>query len=810
MGLIVSRSLTVLALLLAVTANVQAHVPHDVIADVAASPAFSQDHTAFAIVRETLLKTDDGGMVWRRVSRGLGRDFLTAIAISANFAADGTMFVASNRGEVFRSTDRGNSFALAGSLSRQSIQQLAVTPGEGGQFTLYALDATGKLHRSRDGASSWKRICGRARNITALAVQSERLAVGTETGILHLSEDKGDSWTRVGGSGTADRITVISIPEPDSPGSHILMGTASLGLFRLAARGQDIEPASADFGERAVTGMARQRMGGQESLLVSTHQEALFRSTDDGHSWTQHSQGLLKNTQADTYDEPHFTRIEVADGGTILAAGFSGLFMSQDGGQSFTELDTLLGEIIVGLDVAHVSATDVDVSVATYSSGLYSSASDQEDWRVHSRLPSGRRLGAMSYSPNFAEDGTLFAASFWFVLKSTDRGSSWSRISLAKLKATAKPGEHRAEDSFLFPLMFAISPEFADDGTVFASLFPTGLLRSADGGASFQLLDDFPVERLRYVVVSPQYGSDRTVFAAGLQGLYRSTDGGEDWTRLEADIDLRSSAIALSPGFAEDQTLFAGNASGLHRSQDGGATWQSLELSDDQTPVQVAAVALSPGFSSDRELVVQVTGGDFLLCQDLIDGFRFRPGGRFDGALEFSHMRGFVRETVPLIKYSPHYSRDQTLYAASYTSLLRSRDGGQSFQVMDRPVRYESSENPVRHRYTWTSEPGTQYSAWKTVHSDRAGTVLNFTFVGTGVTWIGSTGPDHGIALVSVDGKKPVMIDQYATEAQYKVETFRVDQLPPGRHTIRVTVSGKSREAASAARVDVDAFDVIR
>lgn len=810
MDLIPTRSVTVLALLLAVSASVQAHVPHDVIADVAASPSFSRDQTAFAIVRETLLRTEDGGMVWRRVSRGLGRDFLTAIAISATFEDDGEVFVASNRGQIFRSTDRGHSFILAGSLSRQPIHQLAVLAGHGSQHALYALDATGKLHRSLDGAASWRRICGRAKNITAMAVQPGLIAAGTEAGTLHLSDDGGESWTRVEGSGTADRITVISIHEPGSTGSQVLVGTASHGLFRLRARDQAMVPASAEFGETAVTGLARHRMGAQDSLLVSTHEEALFRSTDDGHSWTQHSQGLLKNVQADKYQEPHFTRIEVADDGTILAAGFSGLFKSQDGGQSFVELDTLLGDIIVGLDVARLSATEVDVSVATYSAGLYSTAGEREGWRVSSRLPSGRRLGAMAYSPSYAEDGTLFAATFWFVLRSTDRGSSWSRISLAKLKQAALTGEQRTENSFLFPLMFAISPEFSQDGTIFASLFPTGLLRSTDGGSSFQLLDSFPVERLRYVVVSPQFGRDRTVFAAGLQGLYRSTDGGDAWTLLQSDVDLRSSAIALSPGFAEDQTLFAGNTSGLHRSQDNGTTWQSVALSDGALPVEVAAIALSPGFSLDREMVVQVAGGDFLLCQDRADGFRFRPGGASDSPLEFSHMRGFVRETVPLIKYSPNFTSDRTIYAASYTGLLRSQNGGQSFEVMDRPVRYESSEDPIRFRYSWKSEPGPQYSARKTIHTAQAGMQLSFSFIGTGLSWIGCTGPDHGTARVTVDGNRSVSVDQYAAEAQYQVETFRVDQLPAGRHTIRVTVSGTSREAASAARVDVDAFDVIR
>ena len=43
-----------------------AHSPHDVVADVELSPEFDQDLTAYAIVREYLLRSDDG------VARGCG------------------------------------------------------------------------------------------------------------------------------------------------------------------------------------------------------------------------------------------------------------------------------------------------------------------------------------------------------------------------------------------------------------------------------------------------------------------------------------------------------------------------------------------------------------------------------------------------------------------------------------------------------------------------------------------------------------------------------------------------------------------
>ena len=39
----------------------RAHSPHDVVLDVELSPEFGRDETAYAIVREHLLRSDDGG-----------------------------------------------------------------------------------------------------------------------------------------------------------------------------------------------------------------------------------------------------------------------------------------------------------------------------------------------------------------------------------------------------------------------------------------------------------------------------------------------------------------------------------------------------------------------------------------------------------------------------------------------------------------------------------------------------------------------------------------------------------------------------
>jgi trimeric autotransporter adhesin len=90
-----------------------------------------------------------------------------------------------------------------------------------------------------------------------------------------------------------------------------------------------------------------------------------------------------------------------------------------------------------------------------------------------------------------------------------------------------------------------------------------------------------------------------------------------------------------------------------------------------------------------------------------------------------------------------------------------------------------------------------------------AGETVRLPFRGTGITWVGYRGPDAGIATVQIDGGTPVTVDLYSPTALYQAEAFTVSGLPDADHTITITSTGQRNAAATAARVVVDAFDVL-
>jgi hypothetical protein len=90
-----------------------------------------------------------------------------------------------------------------------------------------------------------------------------------------------------------------------------------------------------------------------------------------------------------------------------------------------------------------------------------------------------------------------------------------------------------------------------------------------------------------------------------------------------------------------------------------------------------------------------------------------------------------------------------------------------------------------------------------------AGATMSVPFRGTGISWIGYRGPDAGIANVQVDGGPATQVDLYAPTATYQPIVFTKTGMTDGDHTLLVTATGTKNASSTAARVVIDALDVM-
>jgi len=113
-------------------------------------------------------------------------------------------------------------------------------------------------------------------------------------------------------------------------------------------------------------------------------------------------------------------------------------------------------------------------------------------------------------------------------------------------------------------------------------------------------------------------------------------------------------------------------------------------------------------------------------------------------------------------------------------------------------------QNPlIKYEGSWSSV-SSEHSFLNTLHySDVPGASASILITGKEFSWISTTGPDRGIAVVYLDDIAQAKIDLYDKEYEYRQRVFTV-ALDGKSHLVRIEVDGKKNSLASGCRVDID------
>ena len=318
-------------------------------------------------------------------------------------------------------------------------------------------------------------------------------------------------------------------------------------------------------------------------------------------------------------------------------------------------------------------------------------------WAQSEHFDGGGQAGRFAFSPNFAVDKTGFVATRAGVYKTVDGAQTW------EANNSGLPVNRTLYFNFFASI--SISPQFANDSTLFVASPGFGIYKSIDAGSTWNPVNtDDRFNRLAQVAVSPNYGSDQTVIIATayprqnyssdvhqcpklLSDLAKSTDGGNTWQYLNIGFlpDLFGvSDLAFSPDYANDKTIiFVGptltevmpcsstsSFGGIFKSNDSGETWSFYAIPSDGN-----RVAFSPNFSIDKTIFVNLQSTEEFFNSTIVKSV---DGGNTWQASGY----GLVPSGLGSIAVSPNYLNDGVVYTTITEGVFFSIDNGTSWQPL--------------------------------------------------------------------------------------------------------------------------------
>lgn len=308
---------------------------------------------------------------------------------------------------------------------------------------------------------------------------------------------------------------------------------------------------------------------------------------------------------ADVVGQVHVIVItsDSGSGSTTFAGTSEGVLRSADIGDAWTAMNEGLTETDVhGLAVSPAYSSDNTVFAGT-PAGIFRSTDGGGSWTAVNEGLTNMGVVDLLISPNFAADSTIFAGTARGLFRSTDAGDTWTEIH----------GTFNIE-------ALAISPDYANDKTLYVGDVKEGVNRSQDGGETWQGVNstggsgravaEIRDKSIRSLGISPDFANDHTMFLGSRQGVSRSLERGDFWTNINAGIEEnfhKALSIAFAPQFVTNGSVFVGTENLVYGSSARGLDWH---LTGQGLPgTEITALAVSPTYDTDFILLAGTDGG---------------------------------------------------------------------------------------------------------------------------------------------------------------------------------------------------------
>jgi photosystem II stability/assembly factor-like uncharacterized protein len=549
-----------------------------------------------------LLKSTDGGATWAPSGRGLiPPQYRSGPGIVAIDPARPSRLLLTFASVLYRSTDAGASWQpVNGALPSAPVTVAFAARPAGTAFTT---TFAGDLYRTPDAGLSWKKLtrglpARPAIDLLALAPSDPETLYAYAAGSgLYRSANGGDSWSQV--SGPSDLFNGGLFVSPGSPRT-LYAGPFNSPLYRSTDGGAHWAALSGvmDVASLAFDAAAPRRIYAGSTVPPLA---GVWRSDDDGASWTRRSQGMTGLAAPLLAADPQAPdRLWT----TVGAA----LFRSDNGGTRWARArsasDSFLSALAVGASSDLFAGVPFQIPRGPVEYSTFKTPDGGASWKLvldYLHVDVLQIVAAPSDLATIYLKGLHPGGAIQEIYRSTDNGETWEQ------RAAFDPASNCGlEDLAVAPSSAMVLYLATGRFNAATSGCERSVIRSGDGGATWTAADaGLPDLGVVPLAVDPADPGRVYAGTAG-DGVWKSADGGQSWSR--AGLAGQSVFVLLA---AAPDRVYAVAGNRVFRSDDGGATWQARSRG---LRVQgISALVADPG--DPRRIYAATTNGVWALTE---------------------------------------------------------------------------------------------------------------------------------------------------------------------------------------------------
>ncbi len=536
----------------------------------------NQDQIIVGDKQGILYFSTNSGDTWQASPAIPNSGAIVSIALSPKFSSDRTVFVGTETGGMFKSTDGGKSFTqINNGLSDRRIRDIVIYPNGDNQksdrYLILISTWDEGVWQSKDGGETWKKYHN--------GLTKDHQADQTGFKLPHFTD--------------------LSVSHAFNQDKTMFLAGFN-GLFK-STNGGEVWQEIHSLSTRSIISLKVSPNYAKDSTIAfGTYVKELYISKDGGAKWQLVMKGLeiprfTKNFNEPNQDPRRFFDVafspNYASDKTIFATVLWDNFLKSNDAGNHWDIVPIAnakkrgnrGMIIV---TSPNFASDKTIYLGTQYGIIHRSTNGGASFEFIGDVGNRDFNESISLliSPDFSSDKTLYALGPEGVYKTVDAGKTWQPTATG----------NALKDIHI--LQLAMSPNYKLDQMLLAGT-RSGILQTTDGGKTWAKLAGNPDVETGYVegiAISPNYQSDRTFLVSVKgKGLFQTVDGGKTFSQIGqalldrnyqlakmGDVPSAGIPIQFSPTYASDRTIYGfGSAKGeVFKSTDAGNTWQILPV----------------------------------------------------------------------------------------------------------------------------------------------------------------------------------------------------------------------------------------